>query len=121
MTSLPSNIQPLSFRTYARRKLGSRLIRTTAVTLYEVPANKVAKIDTLVICSVHSGSATLRVHHLRPDETVATSNALYYDLSVAAKTTTVLTTPIYMTAGDELIIIGGTADHICVTIYGEEQ
>lgn len=120
MTSLPSQFQPRDARSSQRRKLASRLAKATASVAYEVPANKSARIDTMFFCSVHTGSATLRVHHLRPDESAATSNAIYYDLSLSAKSTTTVTTPIYMSAGDRILILAGTSDHICVTLYGEE-
>lgn len=120
MTSLPSQFQPLGFRTYMSRRLGARTAGAVASTLYEVPAGKSARIETIFICSVHSGGETLRIHHLRPDESPSISNSLYYDLSVSAKTTTVVTASLFMTSGDKIVIQAGSADHLCVTLYGEE-
>ena len=120
MTSLPSQFQPRDARSSQRRKLASRMAKTTASAIYEVPANKSARIDSMFFCCIHTGSSSLRVHHLRPDESASTSNALYYDLSLSSKTTQLVTTPIYMSAGDRIVIVGSSADHITVTIYGEE-
>lgn len=120
MTSLPSQFQQAGARTYQARKLASRAAQTASTVLYEVPANRSARIETVVFCSVHTGSATVRLHHLRPQESVGINNPLYYDLSMSAKTTTVLSATVYMSAGDRLVISAGTADHVCVTVYGEE-
>ncbi len=120
MTSLPSQFQPLGHRTYPARRLGARMAQDVPSTLYEAPANRSARIDTIFITSVHSGSEALRIHHVRPGESPSMSNALYYDLSVAAKSTTVVDATIYMTPGDKIVIQTSASDHVCVTLYGEE-
>lgn len=120
MTSLPSQFQELGFRDYPARRLAARAAQDVPSTLYEAPASRSARIDTIVITSVHSGSEALRVHHVRPGESPSISNALYYDLSVAAKTTTVLDARIYVTPGDKIVIQTTASDHVCVTLYGEE-
>lgn len=120
MTSLPSQFQPIGHRTYPRRRLGARLAQLTALSVYETPADRTARIDKMFLCSVHTGNATVRVHHLKPGETASTSNALFYDLQLSAKTTQTIDATLWMSPGDKLVIIGGTADHICVTVYGEE-
>lgn len=117
----PSEFQPLQARSYPRRKLASMLAKASAKTLYEVPAGMSVRVDTLVMCSVHSGNETITVQHVRPGETAGTSNSIYHDLSVTAKTTTVLDATLWLCAGDRIVIVAGTADRICVTAYGEES
>lgn len=121
MTSLPSQFQEYGARDYPRRRLAARAAQTTATTLYEVPAGRSTRIDKIFFCSVHTGNATVRLHHIRPGESASTSNALYYDLSLSAKTTQTVDETLWMSAGDKLVVVGGTADHICVTVYGEES
>jgi hypothetical protein len=122
MTTLPSQFQPVDARSYVNRRLGAALAKATATTLYEVPADSTARVDTVFITSVHSGNETVRLHHVRPGEDASTSNALYYDLSVAAKATTVLfDAGILMTPGDRLVMVASHADRICVTVYGAER
>ena len=116
----PNEFQPLQARSYPRRKLGSMLAKASAKTIYEVPANMSARIDTLVLCSTHSGTETITVQHVRPGETAGTSNSIYFDFSVSAKNSTFLDATLWMSAGDKILISASTADRICVTLYGEE-
>ena len=86
--------------------------------LYDVPEGKQATVVSMWIASTDTGAVTVRLHHCRGGESPSTSNALLYDASVAAKTTTVYDQPIYMTEGDRLWISASTADKMCFTIYG---
>ena len=104
-----------------RRKLVSKSAKSTTTVLYECPAGRSCMIETISMCSVHSGSSTIRLHHVGPTEAEAISNAIYYDLSLSAKTTTVDDSVKYMTAGDRILMQGSTSDHITVTLYGQES
>jgi hypothetical protein len=79
-----------------------------------------ARIDTMFFASSHSGTVLLRVHHVRPGESASADNALYYDLSISPKTTTLVDATLWMVAGDRLVVSADSADHVVVTIYGEE-
>ena len=120
MTTLPSQIQPLNARAYPRRRLAARQAKTASNHVYEVPSGKAARIDTMFFASSHSGTVLLRVHHVRPGESAGADNALYYDLSIASKTTTLVNATLWMVAGDRLVVSADSADKVVVTIYGEE-
>lgn len=120
MTSLPSQFQPLDARAYPRRRLAARYAKLASSHVYEVPSGKSARIDTMFFASAHSGTTLLRVHHVRPGESVGADNALYYDLSIAAKTTTLIDATLWMVAGDRLVVSADSSDKVVVTIYGEE-
>ena len=121
MTSLPSQFQPLDARAYPRRRLAARYAKTSSNHVYEVPSGATARIDTMFFASAHTGTQLLRVHHVRPGESVGADNALYYDLSIAAKTTTLVDATLWMVAGDRLVVSADHSDRIIVTIYGEES
>lgn len=107
--------------TFPSRKLASDLAKTGATVLYEVPSGMSARIESLWICSVHTGSVALELNHTRPGESVGHSNSLLHDLSVASKATTVYDQPILMSAGDRIWILADSADKLCVTLYGVES
>ena len=121
MTSLPSQFQQYDARAYPRRRLSARQAKTSPNHVYEGPSGATARIDTMFFASSHSGTVLLRVHHVRPGESVGADNALYYDLSIAAKTTTLVDATLWMVAGDRLVVSANSADHVVVTIYGEES
>jgi hypothetical protein len=121
MTTLPSQFQQYDARAYPRRRLAARQAKTSSIHVYEVPSDKAARIDTMFFASAHSGTVLLRVHHVRPGESAGADNALYYDLSISAKTTTIVDATIWMVAGDRLVVSADSADKVVVTIYGEES
>lgn len=120
MTSIPSQYQPLNARSYPRRRLAARYAKTVSQHVYEVPSGKTARIDTMFFASAHSGTVLLRVHHVRPGESIGADNALYYDLSISAKTTNLISATIWMVGGDQLVVSADSSDKVVVTIYGEE-
>lgn len=120
MTSLPSQFNSIGYRSDQRRRLASRMPSTTATVIYEVPQGMSARIVKMFLCMTQTGSTTLQLHHVRPGETAGITNALYYDLSLAAKTTTVVDETLYLSGGDKIVAAASAASHICVTLYGEE-
>jgi hypothetical protein len=103
------------------RKLVSKTAKTFSSVLFECPMDRNITLVSMHITSVHTGSVTLRLHHLTGGESEGISNALYYDLSISAKTTNIDDTIKYMTAGDRLTFSASGADHIVVTLYGYES
>lgn len=121
MTSIPSQFQPLGARDYPRRRLAARYAKTVASHVYEVPTGMTTRVDTMFFASSHSGSVSLRVHHVRSGEAVDANNALYYDVTISSKTTTVVDATLWMVAGDRIVVQADTADKVAVTLYGEES
>jgi hypothetical protein len=118
MTSLPSNYA--DYRSSPTRRLVAALVKTSEHHVYECPASMSCTILSMWIASTHSGAVLIRVHHCRAGETPALSNALLYDASIAAKTTTVYDAPIVMSGGDRIFLRADSTDKLCVTLYGAE-
>lgn len=112
---------PYSRLSQPRRKLFQGTLTTAAKILYRCPDGKSARIDSIYMTNIHSGSVSVRIHHTLPNEPVADSNALYYDLSCSSKTTTIDDSPKWMTAGETIQALAGSSGHLVVTIYGTEE
>jgi len=120
LSALPNTIN-LEQRLRSRRKLASRTVPASAVILYECPISRSCEVSSVVIASVTTSTATVRVHHVASGEgSTSTANALLYDVSVAPGTTTVLEVALYMNSGDRLVVQSGTASALCATAYGSE-
>lgn len=118
MTRIPSNYA--DYRSSPRRRLVAALVKASDHHVYECPASMSCTILSMWIASTHSGAVLIRVHHCRAGETPALSNALLYDASIAAKTTTVYDAPIVMSGGDRIFLRADSTDKLCVTLYGAE-
>ncbi len=92
----------------------------TATPVYICPAGKRAVLTLMEFCNTSAGAATVRVHHVATGETAATSNALFYDLSIARAVTVTDDDPRYLDQGDAIYALQGTADAIALVIYGYE-
>jgi hypothetical protein len=119
MTTLASNFNDIPLPT--ARRLAAGLLKTTDSHIYQVPTGMAATIHSMWIASTHTGSVSVRISHARPSESLSTSNALLYDVTISSKTTTVYDQPMYLTAGDRIMVRADTADKICITIYGVES
>lgn len=102
------------------RRLCAVIPKTTYSPIYTCPAGKRAQIMLISACNLTSSGATIRLHHVVPHETAATSNAWYYDLSIARTTLIVDSDARYLEQGDALWASQATADHIAISIYGME-
>lgn len=118
---MPTEYNAFQRSAQPRRKLASKTAKSSTTVLYECPQGKSCTIETIVMCNVHSGNASIRIHHVGTTESEAISNALYYDLSLSAKATTIDESVKYLTAGDRILMQGLSTDHICITIYGQES
>jgi hypothetical protein len=103
------------------RKLFSCLIPTTAKVIYTCPPGKSVEIKAIAFVNIHTGSESVTLHHLIPNDSVTNCNTLYYQLSLSSKTTVVDDTPKYMTAGDTLVALASATDRIAITVYGIER
>lgn len=93
---------------------------TSETAAYTVPASTSAIVSAIVVCNTSASAATFRVHQRIAGATAATNNALYYDVSLAAKTTITLENKITLAAGDVLGVQSGTANSLTFTIEGTE-
>lgn len=110
--------QTQSRKDFPRRKLASRVVPTTATIILECPKGRATKVEALVVCNVTNAQATIRIHHVTPVESTATSNAILYDLVVRPNSTTTIELPMYLVDGDRIVAQAGTASALCILLYG---
>ena len=75
-----------------RRILGqSNPAATTSTALYTVPAGVQATVHAIIICNQAGSGGTFRVSLAIAGATLATSQYLYFDTTIAANATTIAT------------------------------
>ena len=107
-------------------KVGSQLAQarpgdTNNASLYTPPTYTKTRITALYICNTSGAGANARVFHDDDGSTYSEANALFWDIAIAADTTTTIETEILMddTSG-HIGIRSDTADALTFTLYGEE-
>lgn len=102
------------------RRIVAVTAKTSTLIVYEVPAGRSLKIESLSICNSSSGTATFRLHIVGANESVAISNAVYYD-NVLRSFVTLLDDSIrYLNAGDRIAFRSDTANAVALQIHGIE-
>lgn len=115
-----SGYNELSRSNIPKRRLAYITPGTTATRLYQCPAGKTARIDSIHVVNIHSGSTDVSIYHVAPGETAGTANAIYYAVT-AAKNAVLLDDVVkYLVGGDQLLVSCSSGNHVTVTIYGEE-
>ena len=99
---------------------------TTAATLVAARTNFRAAITSVVICNTTGTAATCRLFHDVGGTTYAASNALLYDVSVAANTTLILESGLNedglnLAPADTLGCRTGTGNALTFSAYGVIQ
>lgn len=120
MSAISSDINRLD-RYRPRRRIVAVIARTTAVSVYEVPSGRTLRIESISVCNVGTTTATFRLHLLAPGESIATSNAVYYDIPIRGNATLLDDSPRYLTGGDRIAVRSDTASAIAVQIHGVEE
>lgn len=93
---------------------------TNNADLYTVGAGKSAVISTLTIANVTGSAATARVFARVAGATAAAGNALVYDVSVAANSTTALTLGITLAATDVITVRSSVTSALTFQAFGSE-
>jgi hypothetical protein len=120
MSALPSTINSLT-RFNARRRIVSALAKTSTLSIYEVPAGKTLRIESMSVCNVATTTATFRLHILAANESAAISNAVYYDNPLRGNATVLDDSIRYLNAGDRIVVKSDTASAIAIQIHGVEE
>ena len=94
---------------------------TTNVDLYTVGAGKSAVVSTLAIANTTAAAATYRVFVRVAGATAAAANAVVYDASAAANSTTALTLGMTLAATDVITVQTGTANALTFQAFGQEN
>ena len=92
---------------------------TTATTLYTVPSATQAVVSTIVIANLAASSATFRIAVRVAGATLANSQYVAYDVTVAASDSTALTLGITLGATDVVTVYASTAN-LTFTAFGSE-
>lgn len=94
---------------------------TTAATLYSRPASTTVIIKTIVVANTTAAPETFRIFHDDDGTTYDQSNALFYDVAIAANTTTQVDIFMAMaTASGTIGVRTSTASALTFTAYGVE-
>lgn len=92
---------------------------TTNTTIYTVPSQTQAVISSIIIANTTAGALTYRIHVLASGGTTAQTNAIYYDVSLAANTSLVVKPGITLSE-DDFIVIYASAVNMVFTVFGVE-
>mgnify|MGYP007083442456 FL=1 len=93
---------------------------TANADLFTVASGRHNIVSTLVIANTTGTAATARVFARIGGATAATSNAVMYDVSIAANSTNSFTLGISMNATDILTVQTGTSNALTFTAFGVE-
>lgn len=102
------------------RRLACRQGPSTATTLYETPVGISTVVSSVIVCNTGASAVTIRIFHAISGESFVAANAIVYDLSAAASSTTTIEIPIYLSPGDRIGFYASTASTVTFTMYGRE-
>lgn len=94
---------------------------TTVADLYTVGSGKTAVVSTISIANVTTTVATARVYVRVAGATATAANALVYDASIAANSTTGLTLGITLSATDVISVQSGASSALTFMAFGQEN
>lgn len=114
-------IQRTSGQAQGRLLAQQALTRTADISdvLYTAATGVETIIKQIYICN-RGSLCTFRLHHDEGGTTYDTANALYYDKTVTANETLVLSDEFFMLEGDSIGISSDPADNLTFSLYGEE-
>lgn len=92
---------------------------TAVATVYTVPAATDVAVKTFLLCNTTTTAATVTIYVVPTGGTAGATNTVVAALTVAANQTVTIQADIYMTTGDFLAALQGTAAAITVSISGE--
>lgn len=91
--------------------------------LYEIPADWMAVVSSIVACDVSGSGATIRICVGNCTGVTADTTAIYWDFPVAANETKTITLGITLGhnngVADQIVVLG-TTDRVVFTVFGNE-
>jgi glucose-6-phosphate dehydrogenase assembly protein OpcA len=93
---------------------------TNNANLYTVPSSTEAVISTIAVANTTSTDATYRIFVRNNGATAAASNALVYDATATANTTTTISVGITLDASDVVSVRSATANALTFHAFGTE-
>ena len=112
---------PIQRRDFPSRRLGGASIPASERVLYECPPGMTTTIDSIHVCSTHTGSETFRMWHVRQNEATSLENVLFYDYSLSAKAYLQEDGVLHMTPGERIVVSAGNSGRLTMSIYGTER
>ena len=93
-------------------------------TLYAVPASTQAVLSTLAVCNTTASAATATIYVCKASGTTpaspATTNALIYQMSIAANTTQTFTIGVSLAPYDTTYVASGTSGSLTFHAFGSQ-
>jgi hypothetical protein len=93
---------------------------TNNADVYTVPSATQAVVSSIVVCNTTSSATTFRVFQRLNGAAAGTSNAIVYDQSIPANSTTSIETKITMDAADVLTVRSAVGNALTFTVNGSE-
>lgn len=93
---------------------------TTDTDLYIVPMSTEAVVSTMTITNVTGTAGVARVYVRQGAATAATSNALMYDVPVAANSVNAFTLGLTLAAGDVVTVYSSNGSDLTFQLFGSE-
>jgi hypothetical protein len=93
---------------------------TSNTDVYTVASGRSAVISSIVICNVTATAATYRVFQRIAGATAGVGNAIAYDASVPANSTSTIEVKMTLSATDVLTVQSGTGSALTFTVNGSE-
>jgi hypothetical protein len=113
-------IQPLpSFQINVPVKMAQAALTTSPVTVYTTPVINRAIVQDMMIANTTSGSLTYTVYFVPSAGAAATTNALFYQVSLAANTSYHWVGQQVLFPGD-IIQVQGSATGLTISISGQQ-
>jgi len=109
----------MAFDVITPTKLGQAAITTGVTTLYTTPVSTRAFVKDMDIANTTAGALNVRVFFVPSAGSAATTNALFYDVSIPAATTIQWLGTQIMNAGDTIQIQASGAG-LTITASGAE-
>jgi hypothetical protein len=109
----------MAFDVITPTKLGQAAITTGVTTLYTTPASTRAFVKDMDIANTTAGALNVRVFFVPSAGSAATTNALFYDVSIPTATTIQWLGTQIMNAGDTIQIQASGAG-LTITASGAE-
>lgn len=100
-------------------KLGQAAITAGTTTLYTVPASTRTMLKDIDIVNTSAGALTVDVYLVPSGGTAGTSNALFYNYSLASKTNVQWTGTQVLNAGDTIQIVASGLGCTIIASGGE--
>lgn len=93
---------------------------TSVADAYAVPVGKEAILSSIAIANVTNAAAVYEIYVRINGATAAASNALVFDASAGANSTTVIQAGITLSAGDIISVQTATANALTFHVFGTE-